>query len=202
MSPADVLDADAISAALFGQRLGSSVMVLEKTSSTNDVVFRLAPEKAEGLVVFAEHQTAGRGQHGRSWESTPRKGLWFSILLRPGIELVESPRLTNWAAETIALTLRDYLSLGAEVKPPNDVYIGNRKIAGVLLEMRAVAGAAHLGILGLGINVNQTTEDFSEDLRRSAGSLAIATARQIDRQALAIAILRNLNRTYREAITV
>src|SRR5213075_3118241 len=100
-----------------------------------------------GLVVFAERQTAGRGQRENRWESANGKGLLFSVLLRPEVTPAESPRLTSWAAESVAQTLREQHSLGAKVKPPNDIYVGDKKIAGVLLEMRAVPGA-HIGILG------------------------------------------------------
>lgn len=201
MSPADAVDAlnaHKLRSACAGQRIGNRVEVLAQATSTNDVVLEMAAESNEGLVVFAEWQTAGRGQHGKRWESAARKGLWFSILLRPKIAPAEAPRLTVWAAQTVAGTIHEQLSLGAVVRQPNDVYIAQRKVAGVLLEMRAVTNAPHLGILGLGINVNQQLEDFPEELRLRAGSLALASRGHVDRQKFAAAILRNLDRTYRE----
>jgi BirA family biotin operon repressor/biotin-[acetyl-CoA-carboxylase] ligase len=196
MSPADALDADRLSAACRDQRIGNRIIVLEEATSTNEVVYTMAADNAEGLVVFAEWQTAGRGQHGKRWESAARLGLWFSILLRPNLRPNESARLTNWAAQTIADTVRAELSVATSVKPPNDVYAGERKIAGVLLEMRAVAGAPHVGILGIGLNVNQTTDNFPEELRATATSLAVLLGRDVDRHMLAIALLRALNRSY------
>jgi len=196
MWPADPLDADMIATALRGGRIGSRVVVLDETSSTNDVVFALATEAEEGLVVFAERQTAGRGQHGKRWESAAGKGLWFSILVRPQLAPNELPLLTSWAAQTTADTLHAELSLGARVKPPNDVYVGDRKVAGILLEMRAVHAAAHVGILGVGLNVNQTADEFPEELRATAASLAMLGGQAIDRHGLAIALLRELDRTY------
>ena len=82
------------------------------------------------------------------------------------------------------------------VKPPNDVLLDGRKLAGVLVEMRAQQGAAHLAIAGLGINVNHAVEDFPAELRHRAISLAIALGRQVDRQKFAAALLRNLDQTY------
>ena len=196
MSPADALDAERVADALAGQRIGSRIVVLEEATSTNDVVFAMAGENEEGLVVFAERQTAGRGQHGRRWESARAKGLWFSVLLRPNVSPNESPGLTSWAARTVAETIANELSLPATVKPPNDVYIGDRKIAGVLLEMRAVTGAPNVGILGIGVNVNQTADDFPQEIRETATSLAIASGKRIDRENIAIAILCSLGRTY------
>ncbi|MDQ6861124.1 MAG: biotin--[acetyl-CoA-carboxylase] ligase [Verrucomicrobiota bacterium] len=193
------LEADALRAALRGRIIGREVLVLDETTSTNDFVFGTAtPQTPEGLVVFAERQTAGRGQHGKRWESVAAKGLWFSVLLRPKILPEESPRLTTWAASTIAGTINDQFSLGATVKPPNDVYAGARKVAGVLLEMRAVPHAPHLGILGVGVNVNHAAEDFPDELRKRAGSIALALGHNVDRLQFARALLRNLDRTYRE----
>ena len=182
-----------------GALIGREVIVLKETESTNDVVSQMGMgDWPEGLCVFAEHQTGGRGQHGKKWESGAGKGLWFSILLRPRIDIQDSARLTTWAAEIVAKTIQDEFGLPATVKPPNDVYVGDRKIAGVLAEMRARAGASHVAILGIGLNVNHAPGDFSEELRDRAISLAIAQRRRVDRHQLAITLLRNLDHTYRE----
>ena len=197
MSPqVDALDADAIRAALRGQLIGNRVLVLEETTSTNDIVAQLAAEQREGLVVLAEHQTAGRGQYGRRWESSAGKGLWFSILLRPKIEVSESSRLTHFLARSITTTIAGELSVAAAIKPPNDIYIGRRKVAGVLVEMRVEASGNYCAIAGAGINVNHTVDDFPADLGESAVSLAIAAERSVDRSAFMIALLRTLNERY------
>ena len=80
------LDAAVLQRALAGRLIGREIVVLESATSTNDSVLQMVEAgAAEGLVVFAEQQTAGRGQHGHRWESASRQGLWFSILLRPGL---------------------------------------------------------------------------------------------------------------------
>lgn len=192
MSPGEALDADALGAALKNQRIGNRVVVLEETISTNDVVAHMAAESAEGLVVIAERQSAGRGQYGRRWESAPGKGLWFSILLRPRIAPGESARITHYLITAILSTLRKHLGIIAAIKPPNDLYARGRKIAGVLVEMRVEADGAYCAIAGVGVNVNQTPEDFPPELRNTAGSLAMSVGRDIDRFDLAIALLREL----------
>src|SRR3954469_23569947 len=117
------LDAEQLRGAVGDRVSRRESLVLDETTSTNDFVFGLTtPPTPEGIVVFAERQTAGRGQRGKRWDSAAGKGLWFSILLRPKIAPNESPRLTSWAAQTIARTLADDLSLAATVKPPNDIY--------------------------------------------------------------------------------
>src|ERR1700745_2835791 len=81
--------------------IGRQIIVLQQTTSTNDAILQVATANSnEGLVLFAEHQSAGRGQRGNRWESAAGKGLWFSILLHPQIALASSPRLTVWAVET------------------------------------------------------------------------------------------------------
>ena len=147
-------------------------------------------------MLFAEDQTAGRGQRGNRWESTAGKGLWFSTLLQPKIDLNNSPQLTAWAAEGISDAIQNEFSLKTTIKLPNDVEIDGRKVAGVLVEMRAQEKAPYLAIAGIGINVNQSLEDFPKELQSRAISLAMALGRQVDRQKFAVAVLRNLDRTY------
>jgi BirA family biotin operon repressor/biotin-[acetyl-CoA-carboxylase] ligase len=193
----DDLSADDLRAALGERRIGHQIIVLRETSSTNDFVFQMAaPGVREGLVVFAEHQTAGRGQRNNRWESAPGKGLWFSILLRPGIPVAESARLTSWAAEAIAQTILEQLALRTTIKLPNDIYFQEGKVAGVLVEMRVIKGGGYVAIVGIGVNVNQTAAEFSEEVRSRAISLAMATGRQVDRQNFAVSLLRDLDRTY------
>jgi len=191
------LDAEAICAALAGRLIGNEVLVLEETTSTNDFVARLAAEHAEGLVVIAEQQTAGRGQYGRRWESAPGTGLWLSILLRPSIDVSESGRLTDLLARAVSEIITAEVDLPAAIKPPNDVYVAGRKVAGVLVEMRVEASGSYCAIAGLGINVNHSAADFPVELRETATSLAIAANHSIDRQQFAIALLRELDSRYR-----
>jgi BirA family transcriptional regulator, biotin operon repressor / biotin---[acetyl-CoA-carboxylase] ligase len=195
----DRLVAEELQTDLASGVIGREIIVLEQTGSTNDAILQIANANSkEGLVVFAEHQTAGRGQRGNRWESPAGKGLWFSILLRPKIDLASSPQLTAWAAEAVSGAIQNEFSLTPTIKPPNDVQIDGRKIAGVLVEMRAQEKAAHLAIAGIGVNVNQSREDFPKELQSRAISLAMASGKQIDRKSFAVALLRKLDRTYRE----
>jgi BirA family biotin operon repressor/biotin-[acetyl-CoA-carboxylase] ligase len=194
----DRLVAEELQAGIGSAVIGREIIVLDQTGSTNDAILQVANANSkEGLVVFAEHQTAGRGQRGNRWESAMGKGLWFSILLRPKIDLASSPRLTAWAAEAISNTIQNEFSVTPTTKLPNDVQIDGRKVAGVLVEMRAREKAPHLAIAGIGVNVNQSRDDFPKELQSRAISLAMALGRQVDRQNFAIALLRELDRTYR-----
>ncbi|PYL24891.1 MAG: biotin--[acetyl-CoA-carboxylase] ligase [Verrucomicrobia bacterium] len=200
----DWLSADQLKAELpRGAVIGREIIVLEQTSSTNDAVSRVAstgglPSRLEGLVVFAEHQTAGRGRRGNHWESTAGKGLWFSILLRPEIPLSNSGRLTIWAMEAISDVIRSEFGLEPAIKLPNDVQLDEHKLAGVLVEMRAQDKAPHLAVVGIGINVNQCRDDFPAELQDNPISLAMALGREVALQNFALALLRKLDLTYRE----
>jgi BirA family biotin operon repressor/biotin-[acetyl-CoA-carboxylase] ligase len=192
------LDAARLRAGLGNCTIGREIIVLEETTSSNDTVLQMTtPTTPEGFVAFAERQTAGRGQRGNRWESAPHQGLWFSILLRPRIDIGESAQLSAWAANTVAITIQEQFSLTADVKPPNDVLVHGRKVAGVLVEMRVQENAPHIAIAGIGVNVNHAPEDFSDELRSQATSLAIALDRKVDREKFAGALLRKLDSTYR-----
>src|SRR4051812_4911022 len=104
----DRLIASELRAGLEGSRIGTEIVVLEETESTNDAAWEAAERgAAEGFVVFAERQTKGRGQYGRSWQSAPYLGLWLSILLRPAITMRESPKLTALLSEVVGETIAE-----------------------------------------------------------------------------------------------
>jgi BirA family biotin operon repressor/biotin-[acetyl-CoA-carboxylase] ligase len=192
------LAADQLRAILGECQMGNQLIVVEEARSTNDIAWAAAERGApEGFVVFAERQTAGRGQYGRSWESAPYQGLWFSVLLRLGITLNESPPLTSLLARVVAATIIKETECAASIKAPNDIYMGDRKVAGVLVEGRMASDGSYIAVAGVGVNVNQTLEDFPAELQTTAGSLRMATGRQIPRGPLAVALLRKLETDYR-----
>ena len=194
----DRLVADELRATLGEGQMGNQLVVVEETGSTNDLAWEAEARGApEGFVVFAERQTAGRGRYGRHWESAPYQGLWFSVLLRPPVTLNESPRLTSLLAGVAAATIIGETGCAVSIKMPNDIYVTGRKIAGVLVEGRTASDGSYVAVAGLGMNVNQTLEDFPEELRATAGSLRMATGRQIQRGPLATALLRKLETDYR-----
>ncbi|HEX4696924.1 MAG TPA: biotin--[acetyl-CoA-carboxylase] ligase [Candidatus Udaeobacter sp.] len=200
MFPAETLDrlsAAELQARLTGTLIGRQIVVLEQTGSTNDAILELATSPSmDGLVLFAEHQTAGRGQRANRWESAAGKGLWFSIILHPQIQIKESWRLTTWAIGAISDVIRAEFGLDPTIKLPNDVQLHGRKVAGVLVEMRAQQKAPHVAVVGIGVNANQL--DFPKELRDKATSLAMILGREVNRQEFAVALLRHLDRTYRE----
>jgi BirA family biotin operon repressor/biotin-[acetyl-CoA-carboxylase] ligase len=202
MSPPDRLVPAELSESLGAGKIGCRIIVLESTASTNGFLRRmLSPELPEGFVVFAEHQSAGRGQRGNRWASASHLGLWFSVLLRPNIPLTASARLTMWAAQAIAAAIQSETGLEAVIKPPNDVFVGNRKVAGVLVETKAGRGLQFDAIVGIGVNLNQMVDQFPVELRSRAGSLAMALGKQVSRKDFAVALLLQLERTREFAVS-
>lgn len=191
--PSDRLIAAELSAALERCGIGNEIVVVEETESTNDLVWKAVERgEREGFVVFAERQTRGRGQYGRRWESAPYLGLWFSVLLRPSLTMAESPKLTVQLAEAVAATIADETGCAPTIKWPNDIYLSGRKVAGVLAEGRIAADGNYVAVAGIGININQRLDDFPDELRDTAGSLAMATGKNISRAKLAVALLKRL----------
>ena len=198
LSAPDLLHADDLLARLGPTRVvGRDIRVFQETISTNDLVEKLAHDGVkEGVVVFAEAQTQGRGRLGRKWISPPGKGLWFSVLLRPDCRPQESTRLTVAAATALARAVESQTGLAPEIKWPNDLLIAGRKAAGILTELSAELDHVKHVILGIGVDVNLTARDFPADLRKTATSLRLESGETVDRAELATAILRELDRDY------
>ncbi len=182
--------ADAIEAR-FPQRLGR-VEVYAQTASTQDAARRRIaadPARAQGLVVTADHQAAGRGRLGRRWESPGTSGLAVSIVYRVGA--ASADRLAFAASVAVAETLDAWLTprgQTAHIKWPNDVVVGGRKIAGILVEQ-----AAGFAVVGVGINVRTQAQDLPPELRETTTSLAHRGAAPC-RLAVLLALLAHLDR--------
>ena len=194
----DVLCADDLLAlASENKVVGRDIRVFEETNSTNDIVEKLARDGVkEGVVVFAESQSKGRGRLGRRWLSPPRRGLWFSVLLRPDLRPQAATQLTVAAATALVRAIREQTGLVPEIKWPNDILIRGRKVAGVLTELAAELDHVKHVTLGIGVDVNLAATEFPADLRKCATSLKMECGRQVNRVDLAAALLRELDRDY------
>lgn len=193
ISAPDRLIADDLSAMLDGCELVREILVLKETGSTNDVVAEMARKGAgEGLVVFAETQTAGRGRLGRKWESASHEGLWFSVLLRPQFSLALWARLTTGAAVAVAEGIEAVIPCRAMIKWPNDIFIEGKKVVGILIESHMDKGG--FAVVGIGVNVNQN--DFPDPISQTAASLRQVAGHAIERQRVAVSILTLLAASY------
>jgi BirA family biotin operon repressor/biotin-[acetyl-CoA-carboxylase] ligase len=172
--------------------LKPKVLRFESLPSTNTELARLASEGApEGVSVVADEQTAGRGRLQRAWSSPKGAGLYFSILLRPTIPQNCWPLITFMAALAVSDALREACELETDIKWPNDILSGERKICGILAEaIETPVGRAV--ILGIGINLTQNA--FPPELENVATSVAEATGRAADREQILAALLDTLSR--------
>jgi BirA family biotin operon repressor/biotin-[acetyl-CoA-carboxylase] ligase len=173
-----------------------SVRVMPETGSTNDDLLRAGEEGApSGTILFAEHQTAGRGQFHRAWDSAPSRGLWFSLLLRMEINDSILPALSAFAAVALVETIRGLGITSSGIKEPNDILITGRKVSGILVETRI--GRNPFAVVGIGLNVNQSLEDYPPELRERATSLAMVAGSRFDRNAVAASLMVELGKAER-----
>ena len=179
--------------------IGCQIEHHHQVASTNDIAIARGKVGApEGTLIIAEHQTAGRGRYGRKWEAPHGKCLLVSVVLRHRLlrDQVALPNLVG--AIAIARALQTTHGLDARIKPPNDVRIKEKKVAGVLTELAYDAQHHPFFVLGFGVNVNIVVEDFPPELRETATSVRIAYAQntEVCRVALLHAILSPLEETY------
>ena len=198
LSAPDVLHADDLISRLGKTEvIGRDIRVFEETTSTNDVIEKLARDGVkEGVVVFAESQTRGPGRLGRKWMSPAKRGLWFSVLLRPDLRPQETTRLNVASATALRRAIESQTGLKPEIKWPNDILIHGKKVAGILTELSGELDHVKYVVLGIGVDVNLSQGDFPTELRKLATSLKAELGKPVSRPELAVVILRELDRDY------
>lgn len=174
--------------------LKPKILRFESVPSTNTEVARHASEgAAEGLAIMADEQTAGRGRLQRAWSSPKGAGLYFSLLLRPTIAVERWPLITFMAALAVGDALSEACDVTTDIKWPNDLLSGERKICGILAEaVETPAGRAV--VLGMGVNL--TSDAYPAEIAASATSVAEASARAPERETLLAVLVQALSRWY------
>jgi BirA family biotin operon repressor/biotin-[acetyl-CoA-carboxylase] ligase len=199
LSSPDILSVDEMREKLNTTRVGRQLVCLPETTSTNADAFRLAEEGAEeGMVIIADAQSSGKGRRGRAWSSPSGVNLYCTVVLRPSIMPHEAPQLTFLSAVAVARAIEQTTALKPEIKWPNDVLINGRKVAGLLNEMSAETDGINFVILGIGVNLNMTSDQFpvDVDVRTPATSLLLEQGRPVNRVQFAAAMLGELDRLY------
>ncbi|MBT5704849.1 biotin--[acetyl-CoA-carboxylase] ligase [Verrucomicrobia bacterium] len=177
--------------------IGRQIQVFKETASTNEIAERLGRDGVEeGAVVLSEFQSKGRGRLGRTWFSPGGKGILMSVLLRPALRPPEVTRLTIIGATAAVRAIERCTTVRPSIKWPNDVMMGSRKLAGILTEMNAEPDRVRYVVVGIGLNVNQSREDFPPELDGISGSLNLEAGTLVDRPALAAAMIEELDRDY------
>jgi BirA family biotin operon repressor/biotin-[acetyl-CoA-carboxylase] ligase len=182
----DSLAAEVVEPLLRG-RFGRPYLHRASVSSTQQLLDGSAPE---GAVAVAEQQTAGRGRLGRVWEAPPGNAILMSVVLRPPA-MRPAPQLSLVAAVAVARTVERVAGLDPGIKWPNDVLVDGRKVCGILAESRG-----GIVVLGIGLNVNQTEEEFPPAPRLAPASLRTATGREHDRAPILAELLWQLEKAY------
>ena len=196
------LDANALASALPGARIGRRIRCLAECDSTNAVALGVVAdqeEAADGLVFFAEYQTAGRGRLGRNWHA-PRGA---SLLLTAVVcgEPCAAPGFMLAAGIAVRDAVHEETGIHAELTWPNDVRVLGRKLAGILIESVRLANDVAAHAVGIGLNCLQTAAHFPPELRDRATSLEMESAEPVNRETVAIALLRHLDVRLHQALT-
>lgn len=194
-----MFDIDAFCNTLNTDLIGKSdIIVHNEVTSTNDIAIAHGKNgvDTEGILIIADHQTAGRGRYGRTWQAPPGKCILASVVLKHRLkqEHVHLPNLIG--ALSISQGIKEITELHAHIKHPNDVRIARKKVAGVLTELKYDNQRNPFIVLGFGVNVNISEQDFPDELRQTATSLQIATETEICRRELLQSILYHLEKNY------
>jgi BirA family biotin operon repressor/biotin-[acetyl-CoA-carboxylase] ligase len=172
---------------------GKKILYFDTLSSTMDMATQLAIEgAAEGLIVLSEAQTKGRGRLGREWHSPKYKGLYFSLILRPKISLDKAAIITLLAAVSISEGIKEFSDLDVQIKWPNDILTYNKKLGGILTEIKAEVDEISFMVVGIGINVNTD----KKTLISGATSIKEQTGLEHKRVGLLQSILRKFEINY------
>ncbi len=180
-------------------RIGRRVQVHDLLDSTNALALSLGGEPGnDGLALLARAQTAGRGQHGRSWQAPAGSSVLLSVLLFPPPALRRPVLMVAWAAVAVCETILKLANTQAKIKWPNDVLIRGRKVCGILIEQRTTGHADHplATVVGIGLNVAQPQEYFDAAQLSAATSLLLASNEVLTSDTVAQALLRQLDDDY------
>lgn len=176
--------------------IGRDIISFAQTRSTNDLAKEYALKGAkEGTVILSDCQTGGKGRMGRSFFSPRDKGIYMSVILRPKIAADESLLITSFAAVALARAVEKECGVSPKIKWVNDLYLGNKKICGILTEAIFENGVPKLIILGIGINVK--VADFPNELSEIATSIENETGKAVSRKKLTEQILLELDKLYK-----
>jgi BirA family transcriptional regulator, biotin operon repressor / biotin---[acetyl-CoA-carboxylase] ligase len=188
----DKLYPEEVTSGLNTKLIGRRVVYFEKTASTMDEAMRIGAAAPDGTVVAAEMQTKGRGRLGRHWASPRSKGIYASVILKPGIIPSQAPVLALLAAVGICEGIADATGIQPGIKWPNDIIIDGKKLGGILTELEAELDSTLFVVIGFGLNVNNGRDELVE----GALSLKQITGEQVNRVELLKAILRRIERDY------
>ena len=185
-----------LNAGLNTEFLGREVKYFAKTYSTNDNAWECFDQhESEGTIIIADHQVQGRGRRQSTWSSSKGKSLTFSILLRPDFAFDKLSILPLLTGVSIVKGIHTTAKILSGLKWPNDIMVSNKKMGGILIETRI--GENDLGVVvGIGLNINESTDDIPEELQNKASSLSIDSGEEFGRELILSSILNEFENLY------
>jgi len=182
--------------------IGREILFFETVSSTNTVALELAEKASEGTVVLADSQDKGRGRLGRTWISPSGVNIYMSIILRPQLKPKDGSLITIMSAVACAEAIRNVTGVKITTKWPNDLMINNKKVGGILTELKTQQQKITSAIVGIGINVNTDVRAFPVDMKQRATSLKNEAGVSYSREPIVAEILNEMDRWYKTLTTL
>jgi len=193
----DILSESEIASRICTKWLGREVVYFDKTGSTNTEAKRLAEEgAAEGTLVVADMQTAGKGRRGRSWQQSPGTMVSMTFILKPDFAPEKAPMVTLLAAHSVAGAIKKMTGMSASIKWPNDILVHDKKVVGILTEMSLSLEQDSIYYVVVGIGINANVRSFPQELSAMATSLYLEGGRQVSRSGLIAEVMVHFEADY------
>lgn len=181
-----------------GQTIGREIIHFDEIDSTNNYAKKIANDGcSHGTIIVSEKQTMGRGRVGREWKSYNNEGLWFTIVLRPDLEPENVQIVTLAASVAVVEGILETQGIVCGIKWPNDIILDDCKLGGILTELSAEPGHVNYVVVGIGININQDSNTFEDEIKNRATSLKIHTGKHVSRVRVLESILTRFEDIYR-----
>lgn len=181
--------------------IGRNISFHEELDSTNQYAKTLVRrgKAVNGTVVLSEEQSRGKGRLGREW-SSPKNGMWFTIILKPDLSLMQIPSVTLVVSEAVLRVLKKYGGPEVKIKWPNDILYRGRKLAGILCELEAEQDLVRTLYIGIGVNVNCSRSSFPVSVRNNIATLKEAAGSAVDRPELMRTLLKEIEDNFDQLI--
>lgn len=194
ISSPDLIEEDTILRNTQTKIIGKTINCYESVKSTNETAKLLAESAADGTLVISEIQAGGKGRLGRVWTS-PKGGIWMTLILKPDIDPIYANKITQIAAAALINVFNSY-NINTKIKWPNDIYLNGKKLCGILTEMKCDMDRIHYIIPGIGINSNLNSSDFTDEIKDKATSLKVEYNKPFNRSLIVAKFLTEFEKLY------
>lgn len=194
ISSPDIIEEETILSNENTKLIGKNIKYYKEVKSTNETAKLLAESSADGTLVISEIQAGGKGRLGRVWTS-PKGGIWMTLILKPDIDPIYANKITQIAAAALINVFNSY-NIETKIKWPNDIYLNGKKLCGILTEMKCDMDRIHYIILGIGINANLDSTAFTDEIKDKATSLKTEFNKRFNRSIIVAKFLTEFEKLY------